>query len=237
MKISANVLINHIERAAIGTLINEMVLNEDLTFAVTDDARSVLSICNKSLGKSDFGKIGIYDLGLMIRTIQYSSTAIFNADEELDISVVENRLVFKKGDNEFKFLLSNPKVISSTIENPEEVLIKLRSKDAIQIVLDKKDIDSILQAIALITPEIVDIKTDGKKVLCLIGKDTEHNTNIRIGSFNEGKDISLKFKPDLISKVLDTVKNCENVKLELRAEYPAIFETGDYTLVMAPVKE
>ena len=237
MKIRANVLINHINFASINGLINEMVLDDEMKFAVTDDARSVLSICNTSLGKSGFGNVGIYDLGLMVRTIQYSSEAIFSTDEELDIDVVENRMIFKKDDNEFKFLLSNPKVISSTLENPDEVLTKLRSKEAIQIVLDKKDIDSILKAISLITPEIVTITANDKKVICLIGKDTEHNTNIKIGSFNAGEDFVLKFKPDLMAKVLTTISNCDDVKLEIRSDFPAVFVAKDYTLVMAPVKE
>ena len=237
MKINAGVLVNHIEKATISGLINEMVLNEDMKFAVTDDARSVLSICSGLIGKNDFGKIGIYDLGLMIKTIQFASNSIFNPDEELDIKVVENKLIFKKEDNEFKFLLSNPKVISSTIEDVEAVLIKLRSKDHIQIVLDKRDLTSILAAIALINPEIVSIVVDGNKILCSIGKDTEHNTIIKIGSCANPQELNLKFKPDLMARVLTTLSNCDDIKVEIREDFPIIFVVDNYILVMAPVKE
>ena len=237
MKVKADVLIKHIEKASICGAINEMVLDDKLKFAVTDDARAVLSICNSSLGESTFGIVGVYDLELLIKTIRYSSEAIFNVDEELNIDVIENRMVFKKGDNEFKFLLSNPKVISSTIESPADTLAKLRSEEGIQIVLDKKDIDSVLKAITLIVPEIITIVVKDKKVLCLIGKDTEHNTNIKMGSFTTEANFVLKFKPDLFSKVLTTIADCDDVKLELRSEFPAILVDKDYTLVIAPVQE
>ena len=234
MKIVAEKLLKHVEKASILGLINEIVLSENLSFSVTDDAKSVLSMNAKGIEGADLGKIGLFDLQMVQKTIQYASSAIFG-QEELTVFVKDNRLIFKKDDNEFKFLLSNPKVISSTIENIDETMTKLRSKEGISIVLAKKDADNILSAIALINPETVSIYVKEGKILCLIGKETEHNAIVCLGTSD--KEVSLKLKPDLLSKVLQVLSFDTEVKMEMRSSFPVIFVNGDYTFVISPITE
>ena len=236
MKIKANELVAHIEKASVGGLINELVLDKDFKFVVTDDSKSVLSICNVVNSNNDLGEIGIFDLVLAIKAVQYASGSIFSIDEELELKVVDNRLVFKKGDNEFKFLLSNPKVIASTVENIEETMKKLRSKEGISFTFTKNNADTLIKVIQLINPEIVTIYVKDKKVLALVGKEIEHNAIVDL--FTLQNDILLKviMKPDYFLKVLSVLPTDDEVKIELRDGYPIIFTNKNYSFVVAPVK-
>ena len=236
MKIRANDLITHIEKAGVGGLINELVLDTDFKFVVTDDSKSVLSICNVANPNNDLGEIGLFDLGLVINAVQYASGSIFNTDEELELKVVDNRLVFKKGDNEFKFLLSNPKVIASTVENIEETMKKLRSKEGISYIFTKNNIDTLTKAIQLINPEIVNIYVKDKKVLALVGKETEHNAIVDLATLQNDVLLKVIMKPDYFLKVLQVLPIDDQVSIELRDDYPIIFTSKNYSFVVAPVK-
>lgn len=236
MKIRANDLITHIEKAGVGGLINELVLDTDFKFVVTDDSKSVLSICNVANPNNDLGEIGLFDLGLVINAVQYASGSIFNTDEELELKVVDNRLVFKKGDNEFKFLLSNPKVIASTVENIEETMKKLRSKEGISFIFTKNNIDTLTKAIQLINPEIVNIYVKDKKVLALVGKETEHNAIVDLATLQNDVLLKVIMKPDYFLKVLQVLPIDDQVSIELRDDYPIIFTSKNYSFVVAPVK-
>ena len=236
MKILANDLIKHIEKASVGGLINELVLDKDFKFVVTDDSKSVLSICNIANSNNDLGEIGIFDLMLAVKAVQYASGSIFTTDEELELKVVENRLVFKKGDNEFKFLLSNPKVIASTVENIEETMKKLRSKDGVSFTLTKAVIDNLIKAIQLINPEIITIFVKDKKVLALVGKETEHNAIIDLVTLSNDIALQVKMKPDYFLKVLQVLPVEDEVTMELRHSYPIIFSSKNYSFVCSPIQ-
>ncbi len=236
MKIKANELVTHIEKASVGGMINELVLDKDFKFVVTDDTKSVLSICNVANPNNDLGEIGIFDLMLAIKAVQYASGSIFTTDEELELKVVDNRLVFKKGDNEFKFLLSNPKVIASTVENIEETMKKLRSKEGISFIFTKSNIDTLTKAIQLINPEIVTIYVKDKKVLALVGKETEHNAIVDLFTLKDDVALKVIMKPDYFLKVLQVLPVDDEVKIEIRDSYPIIFTSKNYSFVCAPVK-
>ena len=242
MKVKSDIFINHIKKASIEGLINEAVLDDKLNFAVTDDARSVVAISNNKFvnASTEFGKVGLYDLGLLIKSIQFCKGVVDDEQGDIEVVVKDNKLLFKKGDNEVKFLLSNPKVISSTIENSADVLRKFSSTDCIQVVVDNKDIDSILKAISLLNPEVITLVCSKKKVMCFIGKETEHNVNLKMGTYaNNGDEyeMSLKFKPDLFSKVLTTISGSNNNTFELRKDFPIVIRTDEYTWIVAPLKE
>lgn len=237
MKIKAQDLITHIEKASVGGLINELVLDKDFQFVVTDDSKSILSISNSANPNNDLGEIGLFDLGLVVKSIQYVSGSIFNTDEELELAVVDNRLVFKKNENEFKFLLSNPKVISSTVENITETMKKLRSVVGVTFVLEKSIVENLIKAIQLIVPEKIVIYVKDKKVLALVGKETEHNAILCLTTLKEDSDLKVSMKPDYFLKVLQVLPIDSEVKVELRNSYPIIFTSKDYSFVVAPIQE
>ena len=129
MKVRTEDLTQHIQKARVNGLIDEVVLDSEMKFCVTDMAKSVLSICKEGIGKSEFGEIGIFNLTLFLKAIEYAKASVFQNAESLEFFVEENRLVFRKGDNELKYLLSNPKVISSTVLDIEKTLEKIRGKE------------------------------------------------------------------------------------------------------------
>jgi len=239
MKIKASDLVTHIEKANMGGLVNEMILDTTCKFVVTDESRSVLAVSKEGLQGSDLGKIGLFDLVLLKNVIQYAATSIFNQDEELDLRVAGNRLVLKKGKNEVTFLLSDPAVISSTVPDIDSTLQKLRGKEGIEIKLNPADIDKCIKAVALISPEVVIFSLSGSDVTCLVGKETEHNTLLSLGATvnkNQQKFV-VKFKPDLLVKILQVLPLDEEITLELRSDCPIIFSSAKYIFVISPIRD
>lgn len=238
MKIKAERLISHIEKARVGGLVDEMVLDEKLSFQVSDDAKSVLAISNLGLGESGFGSIGIFDLSLFVKAIQFAATQIFSANEDLDFTVDGSYLVFKKkGKSEFKFLLSNPEVICNSVKNLDDVLARIQSHKAIKVEMKKDDFDVVSKAIELITPEKVTMYTEDGKVYVLIGNTKQHNSIICLGKTDSGVEVNLDFVPGVFTKLIQVLPFESGVTMELRKDMPAVFSAEYYTFLMAPVKE
>jgi hypothetical protein len=233
MKLKAQEFINHIEKVNLGGLINEVVLDGDLQFAATDETQSVISICVTPFSPNKFGKLGIFNLDLFMKAIQYSAENVFSSNEEMAVEVVDNRLVFKKGKNSFKFLLSNPDTISSTISNAKEVMEQLRAKEGVSISLKPEQQVKCLRAIQLITPELCTFEVKDGAVSFIVGKDTDHNAVVHLGDTTFKKDFKTLVKPEFLINVLQTIDGKE-VSFELREDYPVIFDLKDYILSITP---
>ena len=237
MKIKAEKLINHIEKARVGGLVNEVVLDENLSFCVTDDAKSVLAISNLGLGESGFEKIGIFDLGLFVKAIQFASTQIFSADEDLNFTVEENYLVFKKGKSEFKFLLSSPEAIGSTVQNVDDIFKRVQASSSIDIKIKKEDFDVVSKSIELIVPERVTMYVEEGKVCVLVGITTQHNAVVCIGETKSKSEFKIQFHPAVFVKLIQVLPFNEEITMELRKDTPVVFSSEYYTFVIAPMKE
>lgn len=235
MKVKTDILINHIQKARVNGLIDEAVFDSDMKFCVTDMAKSILSICKKGIGKNEFGEIGIFNLTLFLKAIEYAKTSIFQNSESLEFFIEENRLVFRKEGNELKYLLSNLKVISSTVLGIDKTLEKVRGKEGICIKVKRAEIESCLNAITLITPEKVSFYVENEKVFCLVGKTTEHNSIICLGQIDKKIDVKVEIKPDLLSSILSTVPIDEEISFEIRNGYPILIECEKYIFVIAPI--
>ena len=236
MKIKSGDLISHVEKASMGGLVNEMVLDEKFTFAVTDESRSVLAFGKKEF-VSDLGEIGVFNLLLFKNLIQYASTVANAQDDDLNVSVVEKRLVFSNGKNAVKFLLCNVKTISSKIDNIEETLKKLQGKECASIVLGKVDVSRCIGAISIINPEEILLSVKNGEVSCLIGKEVEHNTLLNLGKTNSSLSFDIRIKPDLFTKVLQVLPTDVDVTLELREKFPIIFSSEEYVFAISPIRE
>lgn len=233
MKLSATELKTLVSTVYLGGLINELVIQADGTFAVADDSKSVVVTSNEPLKcDASLGQVGFFGLDLLINAIDYASTSIFSSDI-LDVVVENNRLIFKKGKNEFKFLLCNPTVVASTLANPAETLKKIRAKEGSTVKLAPTDIEKCLKSIQIISPETVAIVASGGQLYLTVGKELEHNSTICLGVSD--KDFSLRFKPDLLVKILSEIH--EDVTLEVRPTYPALLVTKKFTFIVAPIKD
>lgn len=231
MRIKNDRLISHIEKAAVGGMINEIVLDDTFNFSVTDDARSVL-VVSKCSFPSDLGRIGLFDLPLFVKSVQYVSGSVFDSGEDIELSVVGNRLVFKKGDNELKFLLSNTEVVSTTVKDIDSVLSKIRSKDCVSIPLTKKVVDDCCKSISLVSPEEVMLSVKGGKVMFCVGKESEHNANLLVGVTSSALEVTVKQRPDVLLKVLQVILSEEDLVMEVRENYPLVILSKEYTFVI-----
>lgn len=236
MKVNSQRLFDHINKARLGGLVNEMILGKDLTFAVINEGKSVISICNKGPVNYTGGEIGIFNLELFSKAIQYARETIFVGEEEIEFNIVENRLVFKKGDDELKFLLSNPKVISSTIDNASEVLEKISQGEAVIVKLIQSVKDKCLKAIQLVNPEKCIFVSTGSKVQFFVGKETEHNVVIDLGITKSKVKFNLVVKPDFLSRVLQSLPTEKDVIIELRKNMPLVLDMEDYVFLVFPME-
>lgn len=236
MKVNAVEFLNHIEKASVGGLVNEIVLGNHLSFAVTDETKSVVVICSKGIVKDTTEEIGIFNLGMFRGAIQYAKDKLFPKSEEIEMNVVDNRLVFKNKGEEFKFLLSNSKVISTAVENPDEVLKKIGATDATLVVLDSDSIGKIVKAIQLIVPEKCEFRVDTGKVKIMIGKEVEHNAVVNLGTGKGKGKFKLVVKPDCLLKVLSVLPAGADITLEIRDGMPLIIDLENYTFLVASME-
>ena len=235
MKVKATELIAHIERAHVGGLVNEMVLDEQFRFHVTDSAKMVLSISNIGLGESGFRSIGVFDLALFINTISFAAARM--GEDELEFMVEGNHLVFKLKKGELKFLLSDVGAIGSTVNNLDDVMGTIRKKLGIELPVKKEDFDSVTEAISLYTPDWLNIIVENGKVNILVGAKTQHLWSDCLGETDSEESFNLKFHPAVFTKVLSTLPYDKGVDMELRAGMPTVFISDSYTVLIAPMKE
>ena len=237
MKINAQKFVDHMLKASLGGLVNEVVLRKDFTFAVINEGKSVVSICSAGLVDYDKGEIGIYNLDLFNKSLQYAKDTIFAGEAEIDAEIVENRLIFKKGDDELKFLLSTPKLMAeSTIDNSKEVLEKISQGEAVIIKLTPGVKDKCLKAIQLVSPEKCIFVSNGGKVQFFVGKETEHNVVVDLGSAKGKGKFKLVIKPDFLSRVLQALPIDKDVMLELRDGMPLVLDMDGYIFLVFPME-
>jgi hypothetical protein len=236
VKVNSIQFLDHISKASLGGLINEVVFKSDLSFAVTDESKSVVSVCNKGLVEHKYGEIGIFNLDLFGKAVQYAKDTIFSNGADIDMDIIDNRFVFKKGDNEFKFLLSSPSAISSTVENASAVLAKLSERSSVVVKLTALAKDTCLKAISLITSETCVFVISGGKAKFSVGKSTEHNAVVDLGSVKGTGNFKVCLQPAFVSKVFEVLPAEVDVILELREEMPVIIDADSYTFLIAPME-
>ena len=127
------------------------------------------------MGESGFGAIGVFDLTLFIKTIQFAAARLDpNAGGELEFVVEGNHLVFKLKKGELKFLLSDVGAVGSTVDNLDDVMERVKAPDAIELPVRKEDFSTITEAISLYTPDWLNMSVDDGTVNILVGAKTQH---------------------------------------------------------------
>ena len=237
MKIKAMDLVKHIDKASMGRLVSEAVFGNGLSFAVTDETRSVVSIC-KGIGTSDGenGEIGILNLKSFSRAVKYAKDIIFANGQEIDMKAVNNRLVFENGDSELKFPLCSLKLISTTVANADEVIAKISAGEVIVVTLTPATISQCLKAIQQTSPAKCTFVVESDSVTLFVGNETERNAVVDLGSVKGKGEFKLVVNPKYLAKVLGVLRKEPKVTLELRNAMPVIIAIDSYTFLVASME-
>ena len=242
MKINAQLFLDHISKASIGGTINEIVLGSRMSFAATEDSKSVVSICKGiDIVDSVNGKIGILNLKSFSKVVKYAKGTLFTKGQDIEISMVDRNLhqylVFKnEAENELTFLLCPPKLISTTVDNAEEVIEKVSAGEAVMVTLTPALISQINKAIQIIAPAKCVFVSEGGKVKLLIGNEVEHNAIVNLGATKGGGKFKIVVKPKFLSKVLSVLPSDKDTLVEIRDAMPLIFKTAEYTFLLASME-
>ena len=239
MKINAQLLLDHVNKASVGGIIDAIVLGKHFSFAVTDETKSIVSICKTGFGNdypSDIKEnIGIYKIGLFNKAVQYAKDIIFSGDN-IDMDITDDRLVFKNGKNVYSFKLSSPKAIQTVVGNPDEVLEKIGAAPSSTIVFNSAIRSMCIKAIQAVDTEKCTFIVEPGNVTLLIGRSEEHNVIVDLGATKGKNKFKLVVKPEFLLKVLSVLSADVDATLELRDSMPLIIDIENYTFLIASME-
>ena len=237
MRINAKLLLNHIKMLSVGGIIKEAVLGSEPPFAVTDNTKSVVTICSKNIVDSGNGEIGILNLKLFSQAVKKLKKTLPAGNNEIEMEIVGNMIVFKSDKGETEFPLYDPMGISSVVENSREVMEKISVGDATIVILNKTVRDECIKAIKLIAPKVcMFIVAESGGVTILVGGEKDHNATVDLGVAKGVGAFKLVVKPEYLAKVLSVLPKDEDATLEMRAALPLIFKINNYVFLLASME-
>jgi hypothetical protein len=214
-----------LRRVHLGGIIGECVLEEGKSgmnnVRAIDLTNSLILAVSAKTGFTDFGQLGIGDLSTLCKYLD-------TAEEDTEIEVSENRLLLKNKSGKFKYLLSQPDLIPTAMEDKEatDTLVATCTHD-VEVTEDVQK--SFLANIGLTKTNSVEIYMDGKNVILRGGLESEHKFSIKMGNVNVLKDSDRKYKIPIFGSHLGAVlsvldwSNNENLpKLLLKSGRPVI---------------
>ena len=236
MRVNAAKLLTHIERASVKGVINEAVFGNHLSFAAADESKTVVTISN-GIYEGENSEIGIYNLKLFAGMVKKMKKTLGVDSKDIEMNIVDNKLVFGDGCSDYKFLTSNPKVISSVVGNTDELIEKVTVGDATVTVLSKATRDACLDAINLIEPNICTFSVDFGNISLLVGDEIKHTVKINLGSTQGQNKFRLVVKPPYLLRILSVLRtDKKDVTLELYNAMPPIFRIEGYTFLLASME-
>jgi len=241
MEINLNILRRMLKRTNLGGLLEECVLEEgdkgynhiraiDLTNSL------ILSVTGKT--KMDgFDKLGFGDLSTLTKYLDV-------ADDETKVDVEKNRMVFKGKGGSFKYLLSDPELIPTAMED-KDAIKKLVDACTHEVDIEEEVQKSFLMSMGLVKTNSVVFHLDGKNLRLLGGLETEHQFDIKVGAVKSiGDSKRDKFNIPVFGTHLAAVftildwTNRENApKLMLKEGRPVIIKQNRDTWCITIVTE
>ena len=236
MKFNAPLLVDHITKASIGGLVKDVVFGNYFSFAVIDESESVVCI-SQGIGDSENPPIGIVDLKKFKRMIEYARKCISDNGQDVEMQLVDDRLVSKNGDDIIKFVLNDPETISGSVANPDDVIGSNSVGDATVIVLDRSQRMSCLRAIKLCGPKRQSPKecafvVDSGTGMLICGDKKTHRVKLNLGVVKGGSKFRLVVNSDFLTKILEMFMAEEYVTVELRERMPIVFDVPNYTVLL-----
>lgn len=176
MEINIKTFSKLLHNVHLGGLIGECVLKEgkngmNYINAIDLTNSLILSVRGKTKFE-DFKELGLSDLPVLCKYLE-------TASEDTEIKLSENRLVFKNKNGTFKYLLAQPDLIPTAVEE-EDALKKLIEDYTHEITLEEEFQKNFAQSMALTKTNNVKISV-GESIKLLGGLENEHQFTIPIG--------------------------------------------------------
>lgn len=175
--IKIQVLRRLFKRVNLGGLIGECVLEEGKngmsSIAAIDLTNSIVLTVFGKTNFEGFDKLGISDLDTMVKYLD-------SVDDETTLKVVENRLIFKNKNGTFKFLLSQPDLIPTTLDE-KDALEKLIDDSSNEVEINEDFKNNFLRNMALTKTNNVSIIVSDEVNLSG-GLVSEHQFRLKIGT-------------------------------------------------------
>lgn len=227
-EIKIQVLRRLFKRVNLGGLIGECVLEEGKdgmsSIAAIDLTNSIVLTVFGKTNFEGFDKLGISDLDTMVKYLDSISV-----DDETTLKVVENRLIFKNKNGTFKFLLSQPDLIPTTLDE-KDALKKLIDDSSNQVEINEDFKNNFLRNIALTKTNNVSI-TVGDEVRLSGGLESEHKFLLKIGTPKKLiKSDAEQFVVPIYGTHLAAVLNVLN--FTVRENYPRMYLKEDKPIIV-----
>lgn len=181
MNIKTATLNRILKRVHLGGLVEECVLNEEKggvnSIQAIDLTNSlVLSITGKTEFE-DFDELGLGDVGTLSRYLD-------SAEQETDVELSGNRLVFTNKFGSFKYLLSQPDLIPTAVED-KNIVKALVDNCTHEVTLQEEFHKNFSQNMALTKTNNASVTIKkGNKVSVSGGLDSEHQFTLNVGKAN-----------------------------------------------------
>ena len=205
------------KRAHLGGLLGECILKETKNgenfIGCVDLTNSIILTVFAKTGFKGFDKLGLGDLGIICKYLE-------TADDETSLEVNDNRLVFKNTNGTFKYLLSQPDLIPTSLDDTD-ALINLTNNCTHEVTLTEKFAKNFAQSMALTKTNNVFIVV-GENVNLFGGLDSEHQFRLKIGKSKVLKESKRegKFSVSIYGYHFGAVLNV--VDFSVRENYPSL---------------
>jgi len=232
MLVNKNEIVKYLKKIFLDGKVGEVVFDKSFEVSAASIDSSVIIAGRSGFPLSE--RIGVYDLGLLIKLLSQSIVA-----DEIVMDVEKNRVVFgNKDEGKVSYLLSDVDVISTNVKNKggtQAMLDEFKSKLSLHFLVPQNFMENYKRLYGLLRPSYVMFKVKDGVVTAVLGAKIEHNAELKVyaGESVEG-EFSIMFDAALLDAVL---KNCDfSVEIWLGENSPMVVLNGDVMYGVSPVE-
>lgn len=170
-------LLSLLTRVYLGGIVKECVLHSGddgfCSVQAIDMTNSMFVDVGMETELIGLGQLGLSNIGMLAKYLEH------NADQEIEVSLAdENRLVLKTSSSKLMFLLSEPDMIPTVVENPN-MMVELVETYAYTVPLDKNHVDELLTYYGIVKPASISFEFTKNGTIVRGGLETEHQFTIQ----------------------------------------------------------
>lgn len=212
-----------------------IVIKENVAYVNAIDMTTSIFVQAKTPAELEDGKMGISDINLLIKCLNFMSGAAVKATKH------DNRLemVPKKG-SKVNYLLSEVDLIPTykeELDNVDVIEDELEDGDYLESVpLTETIVSEIVQSIALLGHNSV-VLTVNKRghIAAHSGTESEHQSEVFVGKVENKSPFSIKFYSTHLTNILNRIDFTKEPKLYLSKTSPLIVITESSSWMLQPI--